>query len=316
MVQERDETGGLDTEKATRLLAERERPWAMIGAVKAARLYGGLEVETTFDPLEQPFLRDHQFEGEPLLPGVMGTEAFAEVAGLLAPGYSVAGVQDVKFLAPFKFYHCKPRTLHLSAFVEPLADGELLAHTVLRSVTQPAKPGLPLQVKDHFVAGVRLARTGSEAAAVPFQPAPVESMTIDAERIYRVYFHGPAYQVLERAGIDGTSAIGLMAADLPAGVSPENAQVLMAPRLIELCFQTAGVWQIATQEVMALPAGIRQVVCYRQAEEAAGRRVYALVTVADKGEKFDARVVDDAGNVYIALEGYWTVQLPGSVRFA
>ncbi|MFN8450559.1 MAG: SDR family NAD(P)-dependent oxidoreductase [Anaerolineae bacterium] len=56
-----------------------------IGAVKAAKLYGGLEVETTLDLNAQPFLYDHQIEGTPVLPGVMGTEAFAELASTLAP---------------------------------------------------------------------------------------------------------------------------------------------------------------------------------------------------------------------------------------
>jgi hypothetical protein len=37
--------------------------------VKAARLHGGLEIETTLDPSAQPFLFDHQVEGVPLLPG-------------------------------------------------------------------------------------------------------------------------------------------------------------------------------------------------------------------------------------------------------
>jgi hypothetical protein len=38
----------------------------MIGSVKAFKLYGGIEVETTLDPKEQPFLYDHQIDGVPL----------------------------------------------------------------------------------------------------------------------------------------------------------------------------------------------------------------------------------------------------------
>ena len=91
LMSEQDVTGGLDTDKVKALLASRERPLPMIGAVKAARLYGGLEVETTLDPQIQPFLFDHQIDGTPVLPGVMGTESFAELATLLFPGYRVAG---------------------------------------------------------------------------------------------------------------------------------------------------------------------------------------------------------------------------------
>jgi len=88
----------------------------------------------------------------------------------------------------------------------------------------------------------------------------------------------------------------------------------MAPRLIELCFQTAGLWEMATRGVMALPLAVDSVAVYRQPETAAGRRLYALATAVDGGAAFDAQVVDEDGNVYVDLKGYRTVQLPGSVN--
>jgi Mn-containing catalase len=87
----------------------------------------------------------------------------------------------------------------------------------------------------------------------------------------------------------------------------------MAPRLIEACFQTAGVWKIATQQQMALPHSIGSVTTYRQMEDAHSR-LYAIVTTAD-GESFDAQVIDEAGNVYVDLRDYRTVALPGEVNF-
>ncbi len=62
----------------------------MVGEVKAVKLYGGLEVETTLDPHVQPFLYDHAPDaGQPWLPGVMATEALAELATVLT-GQGVA----------------------------------------------------------------------------------------------------------------------------------------------------------------------------------------------------------------------------------
>ena len=92
LVEEWDETGGLDTTKANEWLSAQQPPLHMLGHIKAAKLYGGLEVETTLDPNEQPFLYDHAMDGTPLLPGVMGTEAFGQLALALAPGYRVAAV--------------------------------------------------------------------------------------------------------------------------------------------------------------------------------------------------------------------------------
>jgi polyketide synthase-like dehydratase family protein/polyketide synthase family protein len=281
--------------------------------VKAAKLYGGLVVETTLDPQAQPFLYDHQFEGVPLLPGVMGTETFAELAGLLAPGYQVAAVQHERFHSPFKFYRGQPRTLHLSATISPSCDGDLIAHTALRSVSEAPRPGLPSREDLHFTAEVRLARQVAPAPNAAFDPPAADTLPIDRERIYKVYFHGPAYQVLERARVEGDRVIGLMAEGLPPNSAPDGVASPMAPRLIELCFQTAGLWEMSSKGVLALPLAVGSVTTYRQPQAAEGRRLYALVTALDGGAAFDAQVLDEAGNIYVELRGYQTVQLPGSV---
>jgi len=318
MLDEFDETGGLDAAKVNRMLARSDPPLGMIGVVKAARLYGGLEIETTLDPNVQPFLLDHQMEDVPLLPGVMGTEAFAQVAGLVAPGYTVAAIEQEEFESPFKFYRMQPRTLYLSAVVTPDGD-DLIAHTRLRSIMPTPKSDLPPQEKVHFTARVRLTpnptpQSGAfEPRTIEFTPPAENEFSITSEQIYRVFFHGPAYQVIERARVEGDRAIGLLPVDLLPNASPANAASIMSPRLIEACFQTAGVWKIAAQQQMALPLSIGSVTTYRQMEETQGR-LYAIVTTHD-GEAFDAQVVDDAGHVYVDLKEYRTVALPGEVNF-
>jgi acyl carrier protein/NAD(P)-dependent dehydrogenase (short-subunit alcohol dehydrogenase family) len=313
LVEEFDETGGLDTAKVEAWLKERAHPLLMLGSVKAAYLYGGLKVETTLDPQVQPFLFDHQLEGLPLLPGVMGTEAFAELATLLAPGYRIASISE-EFSSPFKFYRNQPRTLYLSAIIKPGADGDLLAQTRLQSVTQPPKAELPPTIATHFVGNLRLTRNQLEQPVIDFTPPTAEDMPIERDRIYQIYFHGPAYQVLDRAQVLNGVAIGRMADQLPPNSVPAEAEGLVAPRLIEFCFQTAGIWEIATNGVMALPQAIESVTIYRQPEEANGQRLYALVEAVEAGKAFNARVVDEAGRVYLEMRGYHTVQLPGSVK--
>jgi hypothetical protein len=278
--------------------------------VKAARLYGGLTVETMLDPRVQPFLFDHQIEGTPLLPGVMGTEAFAELASILCPGYAVAAIEDEEFLLPFKFFRRQPATLHLTGTAQPTGAGELLVNAVLRSVIQP-KPELPVQERVHFRARVRMSRQAPSRPLMAFEPPPPESLGIDADAVYRVYFHGPAYRVIERAGVAGETAISLMAGGLPPDTVPDSADSLTAPRLLELCFQTAGLWLLATRQVMALPAGLRRATLYRQPETAGTKRLYAVVTAVGEGAEFDARVADEDGNVYLEASGYRTVALPG-----
>jgi hypothetical protein len=226
-------------------------------------------------------------------------------------------VAHAQFHSPFKFYRNQPRTLYLSARVAPVGDGELIAHATLRSLTELPSPnggnGNSPQEKVHFTADVRLTRERIEPVAETFTPPAIEAMPIAGEDIYRIYFHGPAYKVLERVQVNGDWAIGLMPASLPPNTMPEQAASLMAPRLIEACFQTAGVWAIRTKGVMALPTAIESVKVYRQPHEANGVRLFAIVQPLDGGGQFDARVVDEAGNVYVELAGYRTVQLPGRV---
>jgi NAD(P)-dependent dehydrogenase (short-subunit alcohol dehydrogenase family) len=312
LADEWDETGGLDVDKANEWLAAQQPRPLMLGRIIAAKLYSGLEVETTLDPKTQPFLYDHAMDGTPLLPGVMGTEAFGELATVLAPGYRVAAVFDEEFHAPFKFYRMEAQTLHLNAIAAPLGEGNLVARATLRSVRDLGKPGLPPQEKLHFSAKILLA-SELDRPKIEFTPPAADALPIGADAIYGIYFHGPAYRVLERAAVEGDTAIGLMTANLPPNTDPADAQSVMAPRLIELCFQTAGVWDIKTNGTMALPLGLESATAYRQPDGVNGQRLYALVKALDGGEAYQAQVVDDTGEVYVELKGYRTVDLPGSV---
>ena len=313
-LEERDATGGLDLAKAEAYLAARRPRLPMIGRVVATPLHGGMQVETPLDPKIQPFLYDHApDEGTPWLPGVMATEALAEVASLLVPGYSVASVENVQMSGAFKFFRMEPRTLHLSAVVTPVADGELLARAWLHSVTLPAVAELPAQVREHFVADVRLRVQPRTAAPVEFGPPAADFLSTSTEQLYQVFFHGPAYQVLECAGVDHVEAIGMLPQQMPPDFAPaSDAEVaaLMAPRLIESCFQVAAFWSLKRKGAMALPHGFGSVTAYPPPESPNGHRLYAVVNTQDDGQTFDGRVIDEAGHVYVDLRSYRTVARP------
>jgi hypothetical protein len=310
MGEEFDATGGLDTKKMKAALASRRRPLLLVGEVKAARLYGGLEVQTTLDPTEQPFLFDHQIDETPVLPGVMGTEAFVEVASLLCPGLKPTAIEDESFLLPFKFFRNRKATLHLSAVASPAGDGEIVVSTTLRSIVQP-KPELPAQERVHFRARVRMGQSPPARPTVKFKKPTQKSLDIGKEAVYETYFHGPTYQVIERAAVGEDSVVALFARDLPANSVPKGAETATAPRLLELLFQAAGLWLLVQRETMALPTSFDQAVFVRRSEVPREGRLYATVEAQSEGRTFDARVVDEKGRVYVELLGYRTVALPG-----
>jgi NAD(P)-dependent dehydrogenase (short-subunit alcohol dehydrogenase family) len=310
LVQEWDAWGGLDVAKVEAQLATAVPRPLMVGRVTGAPLYGGLTVETTLDPAQQPFLFDHQIEGTPVLPGVMGTEAFAEVASVLCPGLHVQRVEDVAFHAPFKFFRGQPATLHLLASGRPGADGGVDVHVQLRSLVHP-KADLPPQVRVHFTGRVRMGEEAPSTSPIAFEP-PAGATPVPQSAIYELYFHGPAYKVLENVRLDSGLALGLMADNLPVDTSPPDSASLVAPRLVELCFQTAGILEVSRNEVLGLPTAYRTLTVYRRPEEAEGQRLYALVSHYERRGEYDAQVIDERGRVYLELSGYRTVALPGT----
>ncbi|HEY6947035.1 MAG TPA: SDR family NAD(P)-dependent oxidoreductase, partial [Candidatus Acidoferrum sp.] len=309
LMNEWDANGGLDP-KATEAFAEENgrSQGPMIGAITRTGLYNGLIMETKLDPAVQPFLHDHQIEGTPVLPGVMGVEAFAEAASWMLPSWHVAAVEEVTFLAPFKFYRNDARTLTVQAVFHPESDDiiaycQLLGHRSLPNQPEPL-------VTTHFTGRVRMTKQPqparhSEVLSVPATPA------IESADIYRLYFHGPAYQVICQAWRDCDRIIGRMADNLPSNHCPPNKPLLMEPRWIELCFQTAGLWEMSTQGTLGLPQKIHRVSVLHSSKTPEGG-LYAIVS-PDANGGFDAEVVDRAGNLFLHLSGYRTVALPNRV---
>jgi len=311
LLKEWDAAGGLDTSATEAAWKSSLTAGPMIGRM-ALSLYDGYTVETTLNPQVQPFLHDHQIDGTPVLPGVMGIEAFAEAALCLLPGWQVEAIEDIAFLAPFKFYRGEPRTLRIETRIHPLpeqhdrlaAECRLIGYRSLPNQTEP-------QPTTHFTGRVRLAKQLAPAPAGKVWTTPNGSV-IEAADIYRLYFHGPAYQVVEKAWWDGNQIIGLMARDLPPNHHPHELPTIAAPRLIELCFQTAGVWELGMRGRMGLPQRVREVSWFRSPDLAEGR-LHAVVTPDAAQGSFDAEVLDTKGNCYLHLRGYRTVAVSDGV---
>jgi acyl carrier protein/NAD(P)-dependent dehydrogenase (short-subunit alcohol dehydrogenase family) len=303
MADEWDDTGGLDVAAIT---GSGNGP--MIGRVVGTGIWQGLTVETELDPATQPFLHDHQIEGTPVLPGVMGLEGFAELSTLLLPDWRVEGIEDVEFLAPFKFYRGEPRSVRLSAQFEQIGD-DLCAHCELVGVRQLKTQPEPV-VTRHFTATVRLNRE-SPAAIVGDKPLPATGPTVGASDVYQVYFHGPAYRVLDSAWSDGPgTVIGRLCETLPDNHTPADLPTQIAPRLIELCFQTAGMCELGWDGVFGLPAHVGRVAKLK--EPGRERPLYSIVRHARDGKSYDVDIVDQTGAVYMRLEDYRTAALPGA----
>jgi acyl transferase domain-containing protein len=299
MAAEPDASGGIDPDELTR-----GEHGPMVATARLS-VHDGIVVHTELDPTRQPFLDDHRIDGTPVLPGVMGIEAFAEAARLLAPDHHVVGIEDVAFDAPLKFYRDEPRTITVQALLRPdgddlVAEAQLSAERVLPGQAEP-------QRTVHFTGKVRLARRllPPEVGTVPADPS---GESLDSAQVYSFYFHGPAYQVVTSAWRDGEHAVARLADPLPPNHDPAELELLVAPRLIELCFQTAGLWQAGREGRLALPMQIGNVRLIGGPADA-DAPVSAVARQVGP-DRFDCHVVDAGGNVLIRLDAYGTVPLP------
>ena len=305
LTEEVDQDDGLDRSALAALTTG-----PMVGEVVTMGVWRPLTVKTVLDPTAQGFLDHHRIDGTAVLPGAMGVEAFAELALIACPGARLSAVEEVAFLAPFKFYRDQPREITLEARLSPgdgddlVADCRLLGTRVLPNQSEP-------QVTTHFTGRVRVvpAAIPPGPAAAGIVPLAANGAVVERDAIYQVYFHGPTYQVLERSWRQGDGQVGLMAENLPPNHCPGDRPLASAPRLLELCFQTAGVWELGTSGRLALPQYVALVAAEGSEQDVSGR-AYAVVTPRADGASFDAEVVDDTARVHLRMTGYRTVVLP------
>jgi malonyl CoA-acyl carrier protein transacylase len=307
MLEEWDETGGLDNSPDAIMAVL--SGGLMVGSVKGMFLHSGLETEVVLDPKEQPFLYDHQIDGTPVLPGVMGIEAMTEAARLLFPEWAVTAIEEVEFLAPFKFYRNEPRTVIVNVRFARTAEGMLAECSLSGSRKLFGKD--ETEQKIHFTARIRLSRKPLAAPKKGEKPVATTKgqPTVSTDAIYRLFFHGPAYQVLNESWKQGEKMVGSMATALPHEAK-DGQKTMAAPRFVELCFQTAGLWEMGQHAQMGLPGHIDRLRIFRDPASQKGK-LFAMVRPV--GDGFDASIVDSDGKLYVKLEGYRTAKFPGNL---
>jgi acyl transferase domain-containing protein/NAD(P)-dependent dehydrogenase (short-subunit alcohol dehydrogenase family)/acyl carrier protein len=309
MVQEFDPHGGLDTSATGPLEPVLRQRGVMTGNVAGMSLYGGLKIEVTLDPATQPFLFDHQINMTPVLPGVMGIEAMAETARVLFPERFVGAIEDVNFISPFKFYRNQPRTAEIHADFRTerediVADCRLVGARTLHGQSEP-------EIITHFTGRVRLVSKQPEGVKEHWTTQN-SVRKVDASQVYRVFFHGPAYRVIDSAWRMGEKVIALFAKNLPANHVPSDLPSFVSPRLIELCFQTGSLSGLALESRLGLPHAVREVRIIALPGNGADTALFSMISSNPDGS-YDAKVVDEEGNAYMIVRGYQTMNLPDPV---
>ena len=311
LIDERHPTGGLDPDLATERAPRATGPMtgriaAMTPARRPHRAHRPRPVG------RQAFLDDHRIDGTPVLPGVMGMEGFAEAARALLPDWHVIVARGRRACRRRSSSTATSRAaLELRALLRDGGDGTIDADC--RLVGRRTLPGQGEQETVHF-SGRAVPRREVPEAPPADEPGTEETAgdTVDREAVYRVYFHGPAYQVLDaRLARERDASSGASRTSFRPRTSPPGNRPRSPPRLVELCFQTAGVWELGTAGRMALPTHVDRVQRFAGVDERGP--LWAVVRPRDDGG-VDAEVVGPDGRVRVRLEGYRTITLPGDVE--
>lgn len=309
----------VDLEKANAFLTQGKPIHVMLSRVTGYNQEEGVFLETELDPSSEPFLKDHTMNGVPLLPGVMGIEGFCVAAqhissmlGAEQGSFRVSWLENILFQAPFKFYHNQPRRITWKARAVHGKNGLMVGVTLESTLALKNHSEEKMQ---HFSGKVYLQPVDVPVDTPLVQPPHWSGVyTVKAADIYRLYFHGPAFQVLDGVQRSGDHVLGRMRTDLPPFTSQSDS-LLTSPLLVELILQTAGIWEAGSTGVMALPRSIARMTLHRP--QAIESPLYAEVRPGStkKGELFfDARVLDEQGRLYLELEDYRTSALPYSVE--
>jgi len=246
-----------------------------------------------------PYLDDHVFRGERLLPAVIGLEAMAQAAAGLA-GVSAAPLfEDVRFERPVVVPARSAVTLRLVA----LARAPGVVDVALRS----SETGF---ATDHFRATCRFGAPAdgaaegraaggpTAAAASASRPDRERAVTLDPARdLYGgLLFHGGRFRRLTGyRELTATACVAEIAADgavawfgryLPGGlVLGDPAARDAAIHAVQACIPHATVLPVAVQRIVAAPLGAteRTFVRAREREQDGDSFVYDLELLSPEG---------------------------------
>ncbi|MGO4425046.1 polyketide synthase dehydratase domain-containing protein, partial [Streptomyces sp. MCAF7] len=244
---------------------------------------------------EEFFLRDHIVGGERVLAGVAYLE-MARLAGELATGEPVRRVDGLAWAAPVR-----------------LPDGTAEHRLTVRldgSSFEVRTDGGATHARGALVAG------GAGRRPDPVDPARVRSRCATVHSGAECYAmfsrlgfaYGPSFQVIEELAIGEREVLARLR--LPAARFADAGEYAFHPSLFDAALQTAA--RLApgaddlTSAVPYMPFSVESVRIY----DALPQRLHAYATPAAGPLRFDVVLLDEAGAVVAAIDGFTLRAVP------
>ncbi|WP_306369325.1 SDR family NAD(P)-dependent oxidoreductase [Nocardiopsis sp. CC223A] len=146
-----------------------------------------LVTDTELSLADDPYLEDHSFDGDMLVPAVIGMEAMAQVGAAIAGYPGAPDLEDVEFLRPIVVSSSGTCVVRVAALVRDTDTVDVVVRT--------GETGF---AADHFRAVLRRPAAGRSAAEprVPATDAPRVPLDPTAELYGGLFFQGKRFQRL------------------------------------------------------------------------------------------------------------------------
>ncbi|HLE47529.1 MAG TPA: SDR family NAD(P)-dependent oxidoreductase, partial [Candidatus Thermoplasmatota archaeon] len=261
------------------------------------------------DPARDPYLRDHSVDGVPYLPGVFGIEAFAETASRLAPGLRFIGARNIEYQLPVKVLRNQPVEVTIHASVANTERDHTEVGCRLQSVFVNAKGERLGAPRIHFTGTLLFGKAvEAETDATPAGMGP----PIEAKEIYRQFFHGPSFQVLDsfQSNAEHKESVGVYAWPQAPLFGRSTGAFLTNPMGRELAYQTAGGYDLFVLRALSLPKAVGRIRFHDVPRP--GERIVAVARYRDTHDNvshFDVKLLGDRGRVLEELEDFELVRI-------
>ena len=261
--------------------------------------------QKTLDIETDNYLVDHSINETPVFPGVMGLEAFAQIL------YNFTGelpkkLANIEFKLPIKLYKNRP------------LDINLLAEKSDRVIS--------MMIKSDFInpKGIKVGETRMHFTAryvdddVKFSdillPKKKEKYKATKDDIYKIYFHGPSFQVLD--GIIESNrdfVIGVFKKPSKRLTKTGDFRYIFHPMIIEAVFQTCGWRDLDIDNRMTLPHSIGEVKIIDNNEDPDKLYTYSVFKGFNEFGRsvYDGYAFDDEGRIWVELKNY--VMIPMNI---
>lgn len=293
----------------------RAAEWAILDGVLDVRP-GSVVAECLFDPRRDVFLLEHQFEGAPILPAVIGLEALAEAALLGVAPQTAFTLEEARIHAGLRFQGSSPRPLRAQVTVQAAAQGHYVARLLADHLSRSgglSEPGrLYVAAK---LSTAPIGRAPDEIAPPPalaWQPmryldGPGAGTGAEARRVY----HGPALRTLKQLCGDGQRAWAeLLAPSAAESLRPErpDAHWRLPAALLDGCLVACGAFARAHLGLLSLPDGFERLTVHKLPQPGQRCRLQLELLRREElhlGFRFTLR--DETGEPLLWAEGYRAV---------